>query len=74
MPTRYVPADDGGTEARRLARAYLGLADTAEALPHGMAAELARRTGWAESYVSNILSGKRRLTPAMRAKLSTEEA
>ena len=63
------PAPDGGTEARRLARAFLGLADTAEALPHGQAAELARRTGWAESYVSTILSGKRRLTPKMRAKL-----
>ena len=63
------PALDSGTEARRLARAFLGLAANAEALPHGMAAELARKTGWAESYVSNILSGKRRLTPAMRAKL-----
>ena len=68
------PAPDGGTEARRLARAYLGLAANDEALPHGQAAELARRTGWAESYVSTILSGKRRLTPAMRARLSTEEA
>ena len=68
------PSPDGGTEARRLARRYLGLADTAEALPHGMAAELARKTGWVESYVSTILSGKRRLTPKMRAKLSTEEA
>ena len=68
------PALDGGTEARRLARAYLGLAANAEALPHGQAAELARRTGWAESYVSNILSGKRRLTPKMRAKLQKEQA
>ena len=68
------PALDSGTEARRIARAYLGLAANAEALPHGMAAELARRTGWAESYVSTILSGKRHLTPKMRAKLQKEQA
>ena len=68
------PSPDGGTEARRLARRYLGLAANAEALPHGMAAELARKTGWAESYVSTILSGKRRLTPAMRARLQKEQA
>ena len=66
------PSLDGGTEARRLARAFLGLAANAEALPHGQAAELARRTGWAESYVSTILSGKRRLTDSMRAKLATK--
>ena len=66
------PAPDGGTEARRLTRAYLGLADNAEALPHGRAAELARETGWSESYVSNILSGKRRLTDAMRKKLAAK--
>ena len=73
MPTRYVPATDGGAEARRLARRYLGLAANTEPLPVGYASRLARRTGWAESYVSNILTGKRRLTPMMRAKLQREE-
>ena len=72
MLTRYVPATDGGAEARRLARRYLGLAVNAEPLPVGYASRLARRTGWAESYVSNILTGKRRLTDAMRAKLATK--
>ena len=74
MPTRYVPADDGGAEARKLARRYLGLAVNTEPLPAGYAVWLARRTGWAESYVSNILTGKRRLTPMMRAKLQKEQA
>ena len=66
------PALDSGTEARRLARRYLGLAANAEPLPVGYASRLARETGWAESYVSNILTGKRRLTDAMRAKLATK--
>ena len=74
MLTRYVPADDGGAEARRLARRYLGLAVNTEPLPVGYASRLARRTGWAESYVSNILTGKRRLTDAMRAKLKKEQS
>ena len=63
------PATDGGSEARKLARRYLGLHDNDEALPAGGAAQLARLTGWSGAYVSTILSGKRRLTPAMRAKL-----
>ena len=67
--SRPLPALDGGAEARRLARRYLGLADNNEALPAGKAAELGRRLKWPQSYVSNILRGKRRLTPAMRAKL-----
>jgi len=66
---RPLPATDGGAEARRLARRYLGLADNDEALPTGDAARLAAATRWSQSYVSNILSGKRRLTRMMRAKL-----
>ena len=72
MPTRYIPATDGGAEARKLARRYLGLAVNAEPLPVGYASRLARRTGWAESYVSNILTGKRRLTDSMRQKLAVK--
>ena len=74
MPTRYVPATDGGAEARRLARRYLGLAVNTEPLPVGYAVWLARRLGWSEPYMSNILTGKRRLTPMMRAKLQKEQA
>jgi transcriptional regulator with XRE-family HTH domain len=66
------PATDGGAEARRLARRYLGLADNDERLPARCGAELARLTGWSQAYVSNILRGKRRLTPAMRAKLEQQ--
>jgi transcriptional regulator with XRE-family HTH domain len=69
---RPLPATDGGAEARRLARRYLGLCDNAEALPTGGAAQLAHLTGWSQAYVSNILRGKRRLTPAMRAKLEQQ--
>ena len=69
---RPLPATDGGAEARRWARRYLGLADNDEALPVGMAAQLARLTGWSGAYVSNILRGKRRLTPEMRAKLEQQ--
>ena len=66
---RPAPATDEGKAARRLARRYLGLCANSEDLPAGKAAELARLTGWSEPYVSEILNGKRRLTPAMRAKL-----
>jgi transcriptional regulator with XRE-family HTH domain len=72
MPTRYVPATDGGAEARKLARRYLGLEVNTEPLPVGYASRLARRLGWSEPYVSNILTGKRRLTDAMRAKLAAK--
>ena len=66
---RSVPATDGGAEARRLARRYLGLADNDEALPTGEAARLAAATRWSQPYVSTILSGNRRLTRMMREKL-----
>ena len=66
---RSLPATDGGAAARRLARRYLGLADNDEALPTGEAARLAAATRWSQSYVSTILSGKRRLTRMMREKL-----
>jgi len=67
-----LPATDGGKAARKLARRYLGLRANSEDLPAGKAAELARLTGWSEPYVSEILNGKRRLTPAMRAKLEQQ--
>jgi len=66
---RPLPATDGGAAARRLARRFLGLADNDEALPTGEAARLAAATQWSQSYISTILSGKRRLTRMMRAKL-----
>jgi hypothetical protein len=69
---RPAPATDSGAEARRLARRYLGLLDNTEALPAGKAAELVRLTGWKQHYVSTLLRGKRRLTPAMRAKLEQQ--
>ena len=66
---RSTPATDGGAEARKLARRYLGLCDNDKPLPYGRAAQLARRTGWSQEYVCNILCGRRRITPMMRAKL-----
>jgi len=66
---RPLPATDEGAEARRLARQFLGLADNSEALPTGEATRLAAATRWSQSYVSTILTGKRRLTRMMRAKL-----
>jgi hypothetical protein len=67
---RPKPATDGGAAARRLARCYLGLAANDEGLPNGKAAELARLTGWSEPYVSNILTGKRRLTDKMKQRFT----
>jgi transcriptional regulator with XRE-family HTH domain len=67
--SRPTPSTDEGAEARRLARRYLGLRPNTETLPYGRASELARRTGWSEAYVSDILTGKRRLTDEMRKKL-----
>jgi plasmid maintenance system antidote protein VapI len=55
-----------------LARCYLGLCDNDEHLPAGSGTELARLIGWSQAYVSEILNGKRRLTPAMRAKLEKQ--
>ena len=88
---RYIPAPDGGTEARTLVRDFLirklgidwsvsgcnhttliGMPDGGR-LPHGSTRAAAGFLGVRPSQLSPYLTGKRRLTPTMRAKLQPTE-
>ena len=65
MSAPHAPAADGGAEARALVAALLG-----HPWRWGDTSKAAAILGMRPSHLSPMLTGKRRLTPAMRVKLA----
>jgi plasmid maintenance system antidote protein VapI len=64
---QYIPAPDKGAEARALVAALLG-----HPWQWGDTSKAAAMIGVRPSYLSPYLTGKRRLTDSMRAKLAAK--